>query len=344
MASAWVRRAVLPSGAVRFRVVYRLGGRESPRLYAGSFATKREADERQRWLSGELAARRIPDLRFAAAETMTLRNLAARWVAARVDVSAGTMETYRVALGRLLPRLGDEPAEQIDAQSVADLVAELHAAGLRKQTIRKTVSVLAMVLDHGRVQPNPARDKLTVKMPREERRELQPPTAAHVEAVVRLLPRQYRLPALVLDASGMRIGELEGLTWGDVDEPRQRWRVSGSVAKTGRARWVPVPLELFQAVTRLVAREDRTPERRVFQDFGGDRFRTAITRACITAGVPAFSPHSLRHRRVSLLHLGGMPWARIGELVGHDDITTTSRVYTHIVADEAELAYAELLT
>ena len=54
-----------------------------------------------------------------------------------------------------------------------------------------------MVLDHGRVQPNPARDKLTVKMPREERRELQPPTAAHVEAVVRLLPRQYRLPALV---------------------------------------------------------------------------------------------------------------------------------------------------
>jgi integrase len=27
----------------------------------------------------------------------------------------------------------------------------------------------------------------------------------------------------VLDATGMRIGELEALTWGDVDEPRQRW-------------------------------------------------------------------------------------------------------------------------
>jgi hypothetical protein len=34
-----------------------------------------------------------------------------------------------------------------------------------------------MVLDHAGVQPNPARDKLLVKMPREERRELQPPTA-----------------------------------------------------------------------------------------------------------------------------------------------------------------------
>jgi integrase len=60
---------------------------------------------------------------------------------------------------------------------------------------------------------------------------------------------RYRLPALVLDATGMRIGELEALTWGDVDEPRERWRVSGTVAKTGRPRWVPVPHALFEAVT-----------------------------------------------------------------------------------------------
>jgi integrase len=208
----------------------------------------------------------------------------------------------------------------------------------RSQLRVQTVSVLAMVLDHGRVQPNPARDKLIVKMPREERRELQPPTAEHIEAVVRLLPPRYRLPTLVLDATGMRIGELEALTWGDLDEPRQRWRVSGAVSKTGRARWVPVPIDLFQAVTRLVAREDRVPERPVFQGFGADRFRTAITRACTAAGVPQFSPHDLRHRRVSLLHLGGMPWARIGELVGHDDLVTTARTYTHVVADERELA------
>ena len=76
-----------------------------------------------------------------------------------------------------------------------------------------------------------------------------------------------------------------------------------------------------------------------------DRFRTAITRACTAAGVgvPTFSPHDLRHRRVSLLHLGGMQWARIGELVGHDDLITTARTYTHVIPDEAELDYPELL-
>jgi hypothetical protein len=36
----------------------------------------------------------------------------------------------------------------------------------------------------------------------------------------------------------------------------------------------------------------------------------------VFAGIPLFSPHDLRHRRISLLHLRGMPWARIGEQVG----------------------------
>jgi integrase len=142
----------------------------------------------------------------------------------------------------------------------------------------------------------------------------------------------------------MRVGELEQLAWGDLDEPRGRWRVAAGVSKTGRARWVQVPDVLFDAVTALVPREDRVPERRVFQGFGADRYRTALTRACTATGTPTFSPHDLRHRRVSLLHLSGVPWARIGEFVGHDDLVTTARTYTHVVADERELDYANLLS
>jgi integrase len=235
VASSWIARRETDKGIVRFRVLYRAGGRESKARYAGSFKTRHEAVARKQWVDGELAALRMPDVRLLARGTtaITLRMAAKRWQASRIDVSEGTAQTYRVALGRLLPRLGDTAVDKIDAQTVADFVAELHSAKLKKQTIRKTVSVLAMVLDHTKVQPNPARDKLTVKLPREERRHLEPPTAEHVEAVVRLLPSRYRLPTLVLDATGMRIGELEALTWGDVDEPRGRWRIATS--KTGRA-------------------------------------------------------------------------------------------------------------
>ena len=122
----------------------------------------------------------------------------------------------------------------------------------------------------------------------------------------------------------------------------RRWRIATS--KTGRPRWVQPPTLLLERVLALCRRDDRHADRRVFEQVTGDRLRTALTRACTAAGVPAFSPHDLRHRRVSLMHLAGVPWARIGEQVGHDDITTTSRVYTHVVADERELDYEEVLT
>lgn len=198
-----------------------------------------------------------------------------------------------------------------------------------------------MILDAEGVQPNPARDKQTVRLPREAKRIVDPPTAEQVAAVVRLLPARYRLPVLVLDATGMRVGELEALSWGDVDEPRGRWRIATS--KTGRPRWVTPPAELYRRVLDLCPRDDRTPTRRVFEGVSGDRLRTRLARAATAAGVPTFSPHDLRHRRVSLLHLAGVPWARIGEAVGHDDITTTSRVYTHVLADETEVDYAKIL-
>jgi integrase len=119
-------------------------------------------------------------------------------------------------------------------------------------------------------------------------------------------------------------------------------RVEGG-REVGEGPWVVVPDSLFAAVCELCPREDRTPARRVFEGFGGDRFRTAVTRAGTAAGVPAFSPHDLRHRRISLLHLAGVPWARIGEHVGQRDLATTSNTYSHVMVDEVEVDYAALI-
>ena len=94
-------------------------------------------------------------------------------------------------------------------------------------------------------------------------------------------------------------------------------------------------------MTALVPREDRVAERQVFQGFGAARFRTALARACRAAGVPTFSPHDLRHRRISLLHLGGVPWARIGEHVGQRDLAVTANTYSHVLA-EGDVDYETL--
>lgn len=44
--------------------------------------------------------------------------------------------------------------------------------------------------------------------------------------------------------------------------------------------------------------------------------RAAIAKACRALGVPVWSAHDLRHRRISLLHRQGRSWAEIAALVG----------------------------
>ena len=59
MASANITRRRTRSGT-RYVVRYRLGGRAYPPNHGGSFKTEREAKERLRLVSGELAAGRNP--------------------------------------------------------------------------------------------------------------------------------------------------------------------------------------------------------------------------------------------------------------------------------------------
>jgi integrase len=82
---------------------------------------------------------------------------------------------------------------------------------------------------------------------------------------------------------------------------------------------------------------------RLFAGSGADALRTAIAKACKAAGIPVWSPHDLRHRRISLLHLRGVPWARIAEFVGQRKLSVTADTYTHVLMDETEVDYARLL-
>jgi hypothetical protein len=88
-----------------------------------------------------------------------------RWQASRVDVAEATQVQHRTALNRALPIIGTVRIDAITPQQVADLVAALHTAGKARESIRKTVTALAMVLDHAGISPNPARDRHTHAQP-----------------------------------------------------------------------------------------------------------------------------------------------------------------------------------
>jgi integrase len=327
-------------------VKYRLGGRESTKRYAGSFKTKREALRRLAWVAGELAAGHVPAGRPVEAEAdsvPTVADACEQWRAARVDVAEGTRVLHRVALGRVVSVLGDRRIDRLSVDDVNELVRELSRTGRKRETIRKSVKYLAAVLEENGIEPNPARSK-RVRLPHEEPIELEPPTADHVEAVVRLLPGPYRLPLLWLDWSGARLASVESVRVGDYDEPRRRVRLRASTTKTRAALWIDLPDELAEAIeATLPPREDRDPDAPLFAGIGGDRLRVAIARACKASGVPVFSPHDLRHRRISLLHRQGRTWAEIGRFVGQRKLSLTADTYTHVLSDGQELDYSTVL-
>jgi hypothetical protein len=47
--------------------------------------------------------------------------------------------------------------------------------------------------------------------------------------------------------------------------------------------------------------------------------------------------------RQFLLHLRGVPWARIGAFVGQRSLSVTADTYSHVLTDERELDYGRLL-
>jgi integrase len=344
MPSVWIKTRRTASGS-RYRVEFRLGGRAARVHYAGSFKTKREATIRRNWLAGELAARRVPKLAplEEPQRAPTFSEASARWRASRLDLAASTREQHRIQLDKLLALIGRRAIDTLTAQDFIDVVARLHAQGVARETIRKTLGAGAMTLDHAGISPNPARDR-SIKLPREEPEEISPPSAADVTAVFGRIPAKHRLALIWLDWSGARVSSVDHLRVGDYDESRRRVRLRAATTKTRRALWVELHPVLAEAVeTTLPHRRFRDPEARLFAASGADALRTAIAKACKAEGIPLFSPHDLRHRRISLLHLRGVPWARIGEFVGQRDLTVTANTYTHVLVDEAEVDYLALL-
>jgi integrase len=56
-------------------------------------------------------------------------------------------------------------------------------------------------------------------------------------------------------------------------------------------------------------------------------------RACKASGTPTWSPHGVRHHRISLWHRQGETWALIGARVGQRSLSVTADTYTHVLLD-----------
>ena len=177
---------------------------------------------------------------------------------------------------------------------------------------------------------------------REEPEEINPPTAAHLESVFRLLPPKLRLAFLFLDWSGARVSAVDLTLVSDYDEPRCRVRLRATTTKTRRALWIDLHPRSPRRSSNNSA-HGRIATRTPVSSRGRAPMRYAL-RSRRLAVPPAYDSSRRMTSAIggSASSICGAPRARIGEFVGQRNLSVTADVYSHVLGDETELDYAGL--
>jgi len=257
-----------------------------------------------------------------------------------------TQRAYRAALdGWWTPTFDDRSLDRITPADIEDVMSRMRGEGLSDKTILNYVGVLRALFNWAMAKPqrwcatNPVED---VKLPRK-------PVYAGIKYLtvdeIRLLAEKAPTPldrALYLTAgmTGMRIGELQALQWGNVDFKHGRIRVAatwdakdkttGTTKTLKSSRAVPMVDEVARELLNLTADLEPDPAAFVFGDpdtgqplhwrplYG--HLRDAQEKAGVD---PSFGFHAMRHGYGTALAAKGVPLRTIMEWMGHTNLKTT---------------------
>lgn len=147
---------------------------------------------------------------------------------------------------------------------------------------------------------------------------------------------------LVLYYTGMRIGELMALTFADVDLTagtiqinKTYHRIDGKTVitspKTEKGnRTITIPRFLCECLERHMKRiYGAMPETRVFQS-SKNPYLESMKKHEKLAGLPHIRLHDLRHSHASLLIELGFSALLVSERLGHENVSTTLDIYSHL--------------
>lgn len=143
--------------------------------------------------------------------------------------------------------------------------------------------------------------------------------------------------------TGLRVGELLALTWDDLDFANNVINVNKTYARVGKSFITTTPktnksvrsVVLFPTLTNILESYKSsvlTPygANRVFGGINQDHLRYELNKICTVSGIKQIRLHDLRHSHVSMLIEMDFNPLIISDRLGHEDITTTLNIYSHL--------------
>jgi integrase/recombinase XerC len=282
------------------------------------------------------------------------------------QVSPQTLRAYEhdlLTFHELLAQfLGKEPAavspKDVDPLAVRSFLAALTRKKLGKRSQGRALSAVRSLFRfacrEGILKANPAQTVRTPKAPKTLPRHLRPGEVERlIEAPEGEGPLVLRDRAILelLYAAGLRVSELVGLDWPDVDLSGRVVRVMG---KGSKERMVPFGRPAAEALRQWLGvwetvrspAEEADDGQPVFLTGKGKRLGDRAVRRVIDRWVDVAAvargvhPHTLRHTFATHLLEGGADLRAIQELLGHSSLSTTQK-YTHLEVERLLSVYRD---
>jgi len=315
---------------------------------------------------GLMEARRLRD-KFAAevqgaqpvvARTRaTFGELAAEWLAeqrARLEageMSPRTFESYEMALRRhVLPVFESRQVRSISVEQLVDWIRRLRAAGYAPHSVHNYWAPINLVLRyavrHGVLAGNPA-DRLTSsERPKPGSGRQRFLDRHEMQRLLDAASDRYRVALECGLFSGLRLSELLGLVWADVDLRGDTIRVRYQMGRDGKRRPVKTAAgrrdvilmrELAGELRRLcVSSPFSTDTDLVFCSSAGGTIGhrnltgRGLEKAAKRAGLAGVTFHVPRHTFASILIAQGRDPVFVSRQLGHANAAITLKVYAHL--------------
>lgn len=281
------------------------------------------------------------------------------YILAEKNFSKHTARAYCSDILSFLVWMEDTSCEDVNFSKVRDYLHFIQKFNYKKTTIaRKIASIRTFykfLYRERKVTSNPAMNLTTPKRPKSLPKFLTPEEVEKILNNVKIeTPAGYRNRAILelLWATGMRISELSGLNFGDLNLENNEIRVFGKGSKeriilvTDRAktyleRYINSARVLVAKGYRLEVPTESSP---VFINNTGYRLQPRTIRNVINEIVDKIelpkhvTPHMFRHSFATHLIENGADLRIVQELLGHASISNT-QIYTHVSMQHMKEVY-----
>ena len=237
----------------------------------------------------------------------------------------------------LIPYFRRTPLNQITKLQVESFKARLIGRGLSNKTVNNYLTVLNTCLAH-------AEDWLEfARLPRAKLLKTPPDTydfltTTESELLLSKLSGIWQEIVLTALKTGLRLGELRGLRWQDINLVTNVMVVNHSWCKvtkglvspkSNKARSIPLAADIQAMLHRRQAKTGYVFATKPDRPFDEVAINREIRLACKRTGLRPITCHTLRHTFASHLALAGVPLVAIQQLLGHSSIDVTMR-YAHL--------------